>query len=225
VRIQEFRRHIEYNYREGGVGQILDKVLYRIRRPLWSGDEWLVYRLSLADLPQGATLPLETSLLGFEDLRAHSYFKVLAFPEGIRKRLQSGASCHGFFLNGELVNFAWSSTGYLEIESGVRVVEDGCAGIFDCYTLPAYRSKGIYTNSLLIAARLLRDGGATFALIGVDPVNLASIKGIERAGFRPYCRVIRRLRFGRQSLRQLAFSRGAELATGEPPAEFHGSLR
>jgi hypothetical protein len=44
---------------------------------------------------------------------------------------------------------------------------------------------------------LIRDSGADVALIGVDPGNLPSIKGIERAGFEPLYRLTRLRRFGR----------------------------
>jgi GNAT superfamily N-acetyltransferase len=164
-------------------------------------------------LPAGSRLTAEAVAPGFEELRELGYFKAMAFPEVIRARLDSGALCHGFFLDGELVNIAWSSRGFLEMEPGVSICEGGCVGIFDCYTLPAHRSKGIYTDTLLLLIRAIGDEGGSTALIAVDPGNIPSIKGIERAGFKPLCRLTRVRRFGRQVLRRSEFRLRQETAS------------
>ena len=199
-------RHVEYNYHEGGIRQLVHKVAYRLRQWLWSDAAWLIYRLDAAPPQRQAVLPLETTILAFDELVRLAYFKALAFPEGIRERLDSGAVCRGFFLDGELVNIAWITRGYLEMEPGVRVFESASVGIFDCYTLPAHRGKGVYTNSLVRLADMAAEGDASCALIGVDPGNIASIRGIERAGFQPFFRLTRVRRFGRESLRKEGFA-------------------
>jgi GNAT superfamily N-acetyltransferase len=191
-------RHIQYNYDEGGIRQVLYKTGWRFQQWLWSQSAWLVYHVDVAQYRLEPALPLRHSRLGFDALRQLQYFKAMAFPEMVRTRLDSGASCNGFFLKDELANIAWTTRGYLEIEHGVTIREDRCVGIFDCYTLPQHRSKGIYTDTLIRLIRNSREEGATLALIGVDPDNYASINGIERAGFEPFYRLTRRRRFGRQ---------------------------
>lgn len=199
-------RHIEHNYREGGLGQIFYKVWVRFRQWLWSETVSLVYRVNAAGYHRAPVLTLSCSHLGFDSLQDLYYFKAIAFPEQIQSRLNSGAVCNGFFLDRELANIAWTSDGYLEVEPGVRIREESCVGIFDCYTLPAHRSKGIYADTLVRLIGEVRDKGVTAALIAVDPDNYPSIKGIERVGFQPFYRLTRVRRFGRQRLRRSEFA-------------------
>jgi GNAT superfamily N-acetyltransferase len=193
-------RSVIYNYREGGIGQIGRKLLRRVSQWLRSDAAWLVYRMDGDPRPTPA-LALSCSHLSFEELRDLGYFKALSFPEGIQSRLAFGAVCNGFFLNGELANIAWTSEGYLEIEAGVVVRERDCVGIFDCFTMPSHRGKGIYTDTLIRLTGEIHSKGAT-ALIAVDPDNIPSIRGIEKAGFRPLYRLERVCRFGRSVLRR-----------------------
>lgn len=216
--MQALWRHIQYNYDEGGIWQILYKTAWRFRQWLWSQSAWLLYRIDVAQYRLEPALSLRRSRLGFDALRELQYFKAMAFPEMVRIRLNSGACCNGFFLNDELANIAWITRGYLEIEPGVSIHEDRCVGIFDCYTLPQHRSKGIYTDTLIRLIRDSREEGAKLALIAVDPENQASIHGIERAGFEPFYRLTRRRRFGRQFFIRSKFEAGRRSPSIRNPA-------
>lgn len=191
-------RHIQYNYNEGGIRQVLYKTGWRFQQWLWSQSAWLVYQIDVSQYRREPVLSLRHSRLGFDALRELQYYKAMIFPEGIRTRLNSGACCNGFFLEDELANIAWTTLGYLEIEPGVTIREERCVGIFDCYTLPQHRSKGIYTDTLIRLIRDSHEDGVKLALIAVDPDNYASINGIERAQFEPLYRLTRRRRLGRQ---------------------------
>ena len=193
-------RSVIFNYREGGIGQIGRKLLWRFTHWLRSDSAWLVYRMD-GDPRAAAALTLTCSHLGFEELRDLGYYKAVSFPEGIQSRLASGAVCNGFFVNRELANVAWTSEGFLEIETGVVVREGNCVGIFDCFTMPAHRGKGIYTDTLIRLTSEIHGRGAT-AFIAVDPENIRSIRGIEKAGFQPLYRLERVCRFGRTVLRK-----------------------
>jgi RimJ/RimL family protein N-acetyltransferase len=105
-----------------------------------------------------------------------------------------------------LLNVAWSSKEYLEIEPGAVVEESDSRGIFDCYTFPEHRSKGVYRESLMQLASTFQQSGTRRVLIAVDPGNIASIKGIERAGFEPLYRLTRSRRYGRVLLRRSQFA-------------------
>ena len=189
-------RHVAYNCHEGGVLQVAYKASWRLQQWLWSESVWLVYNLRVVDYARKPTLPLTRSCLGFDSLRELNHFKAAAFPERMQARFDSGCRCHGFFLNGELVNFAWTSDQCLEIEPGVSINESGSVGIFDCYTLPEHRSKGIYRDSLIQLVGAIRDEGAKIALVAVDPRNQTSVKGIERAGFEQFYRLTHLRRLG-----------------------------
>lgn len=195
--LRAFWRHVEHNYREGGVRQVLFKIWMRLSEWAWSDSAWLVYQIDLVEYERAGPRRLQRSALDFESLLRHDYPKARAFPEVIRSRFKSGASCSGFFSEGKLATIAWMTRGHLEIEEGTSVREDNCLGIFDCLTFPEHRSKGHYTESLIQLAEEARTTEAAVVLIAVDPGNLPSVKGIERAGFKPLYRLARSRRIGR----------------------------
>jgi GNAT superfamily N-acetyltransferase len=199
-------RHVEHNFREGGPKQILAKFAMRIGQLIWSESPWLVYRLDAREYRLEPALPLTSRKLGFDELCRLRYFKAESFPESIRERLDSGHVCHGFFSGPDLVNVAWTTHGYLDMEPGLVIHDPVSSGIYDCYTLPEHRSKGIYRDTLIRTIRALRDEGAEVVLISVHPRNLPSIKAIERAGFMPLHRIQHRCRFGVRSRVESPFS-------------------
>jgi GNAT superfamily N-acetyltransferase len=198
-------RHVTYNFSEGGLRQVLFKVFWRFRQWFWSESSWLIYRLETPDYQRESRLLMRRECLSFDQLLVHGYFKVLAFPEAIQRRFASGAICHGFFLGEELANIAWTTENRLELEGCLSIPEENCVGIFDCFTLPPHRSKGVYTDTLVCLVTAARDHGERVALIAVDPDNLPSIRGIERAGFQPMYRLTQTQRFGRHALIRSVF--------------------
>jgi GNAT superfamily N-acetyltransferase len=205
-RLRALWRHVEYNFHEGGLRQVLSKIAYRIRRWFSAKDEWLIYEIHLPAYSRSSKLDLAHAVFDFEDLQRLGYFKTTLFPEALRQRIAAGILCHGFLVEGKLANVGWISRGFLELEGGgFSLTEDAAAGIYDCYTDPSFRGQGIYPNALILMLRQLKEQGLTTALIAVDPGNLPSIKGIERAGFQPRYRLTRTRRFGRTSLKQVPF--------------------
>lgn len=198
-------RHVHHNYREGGVRQVVSKIGARLRDWAWSDSVWLIYRIELAQYRRTVPLRLKPAELDFAALHRHGYAKATAFPEVIQARFESGTRCVGFFVEGMLANLAWTTSGYLEIEPGLSLGENNCIGIFDCLTFPEHRSRGYYTESLIQLAQEARSRGAGAVLIAVDPGNVPSVKGIERAGFAPYFRISRGRRLGRAVVRRSGF--------------------
>jgi ribosomal protein S18 acetylase RimI-like enzyme len=56
--------------------------------------------------------------------------------------------------------------------------------ISNCLTFPAYRGQGLYPLVLRASLRHLAAQGYSRAIITCAPENIASIRGIEKAGFR-----------------------------------------
>lgn len=199
------RSSLIYNFRQGGVTHILGKTIRKLLD--WAGSEeaWLVYRRD-CDSIAGQDSPLLVHReIDFDTLCEHKYLKALALPESIRQRFASGASCHGFFLDGHMVNVAWTTQRQLELEPGLSIDDPKATGIFDCFTPPEHRSRGYYTQSLVQLMQILKENGSASALICVALDNPASIKGIERAGFQPLYCMRRKRRFGRNSIHKTPF--------------------
>lgn len=56
--------------------------------------------------------------------------------------------------------------------------------IGNCFTLPAWRGRGLYPRLLVATCQHLAAQGHSRAIITCAPDNLASVRGIEKAGFR-----------------------------------------
>lgn len=69
-----------------------------------------------------------------------------------------------------------------------------------CYTYPKYRGKGIYPSMLSFICKNIGNTQTTFYMI-VDSENLASVRGIEKAGFE-LCGTVRRTRVLKRYLRE-----------------------
>lgn len=200
-------RSLAYNYREGGITQVINRSIAKPISVISSETSWLIYKINTAGYERKARLPLVQKELAFESLVQHKYYKALSFPERVRSRMTAGHRCFGFFDGDELANVGWISTGLLVLELWtLDITEDACSGIYDCYTFPAYRSKGIYTDTLIRLVNLLRAEEIPTVLISVDPGNVMSIRGIERAGFIPHYKLTRRRRFGRDSFEKQPFT-------------------
>lgn len=53
-----------------------------------------------------------------------------------------------------------------------------------CLTLPSFRGRGLYSKTLMFIARSLKESGFRRVFICVTRSNYASIRGIEKAGFK-----------------------------------------
>lgn len=189
-------RKLVHHYHEGGVAGFLPRMGGFVRRRCWSQSHWVIYVRDLTgDLPQ-VTQSVTHRQLRLPELLSVGYFKAREFPEGMEQRFGRNNICHGFYVGARLATIGWSSPYYLELDRKLEVPCSGAAGLFDFLTFEEFRSRGYYTSALKYLALLMRDAGFCRDYIAVDPGNTPSIKGIERAGFRPAFRVTRRWRLG-----------------------------
>ena len=108
-----------------------------------------------------------------------------ALAESATKRLRSGRHCYAALVDDQLAAYGWVSFEHEDIgELNLRVkLLAGEAYIWDCVTLPAYREKHLYSALLTYILGELRSQGLCRAWIGADLDNIASQKGMARAGF------------------------------------------
>ena len=194
--MRDLRRKLAYHFREGGLRGVARRLVSYPRQRGWSDSEWLVYERVLTEDLAVASEALVRRELSFNELKAFGYDKAIAFPEAIKRRFQDHNVCHGFYVEGQLTTLGWSSPDYLELDQDLRFPCPGTVGLFDFTTYERFRSRGYYTNALLQLFVAMRKIGFGTACIAVDPGNLPSIKGIERAGFRLQFRFVRRWRLG-----------------------------
>lgn len=103
----------------------------------------------------------------------------------IRKRLERGRQCYAAWIDGQAVAYGWVSFEYEDVgELNLRIkLISGEAYIWDCATLPAFRKNLLYSALLVYILGELSAQQICRAWIGADYENIASQKGIARAGF------------------------------------------
>lgn len=109
----------------------------------------------------------------------------VTLAESTTKRLESGRQCYTAWVDGQLAAYGWVSINEEHIgELNLRIkLLAGEAYIWDCVTLPAYRENHLYSALLAYILEELRAQSYCRAWIGADLDNVASQKGMARAGF------------------------------------------
>lgn len=106
-------------------------------------------------------------------------------PADIGQRFASGRRCYATWVGKQIAAYGWVSFNeeYIgELNMHLQLLP-GEAYIWDCATLPAFRRNHLYSALLLYIAGELRAEGLCRAWIGANQENLASQKGMARAGF------------------------------------------
>jgi hypothetical protein len=102
------------------------------------------------------------------------------------KRFETGRRCYTAWVGDKLAAYGWVSFNeeYIgELNLRLRLLP-GEAYIWDCVTLPAFRQNYLYSALLVYILAELRSEKLCRVWIGADLENVASQRGIARAGFR-----------------------------------------
>lgn len=100
-------------------------------------------------------------------------------------RFRTGRRCYAAWVGDQLAAYGWVSfeEEYIgELELLLKLIP-GEAYIWDCVTLPAFRQNHLYSALLVHILEELRAQNLCRAWIGADLDNVASQRGIARAGF------------------------------------------
>ncbi len=101
-------------------------------------------------------------------------------------RFESGRRCYAAWVENTLAAYGWVSYGEEFIgELGLYLrLLPWEAYIWDCFTVPAFRQKYLYSALLVYILGELRAGSINRVWIGANLDNVPSQLGIDRAGFR-----------------------------------------
>ncbi len=105
----------------------------------------------------------------------------------ICQRFSAGRQCYAAWMDGQIISYGWVSfdeemVGELNLR--LRLIP-GEAYIWDCATVPAYRNLHLYSALLSTILKELHEKQPVCRVwIGADLDNVASQRGIARAGFR-----------------------------------------
>ena len=153
--------------------------------PRHAGTIWAI-DLHQARPPVTPSVPADFRQLG--PASAELLASTMGAPsvEEVLRRFRSGGRCYTAWVGGQLASYGWVSfkEEYVgEFNLRVRLVP-GEAYIWDCFTLPAHRRHGLYSALLAHVLCDLEAGSVCRVWIGADADNVASQRGIARAGFR-----------------------------------------
>lgn len=131
-------------------------------------------------------------------------------------RFERGEKCFIALHKGSVVSYIWGAQGPVGVEEISLSVQPAPTEIYlyDAYTLEPWRGNNLYPAVLRRALEYGRDQGLARSTIFVESRNMASRKGVAKAGFFHFQTLFHR--------RWLGFSR-RELpppADGHPPAVF-----
>lgn len=168
-------------------------VLKNIRRKIYEFKECRFYYFEvekIAELPEENFLRRNSieDLLKYEPVEGWQFTKS-EFHREVLKRLEEGAIPYTFAENGKLLHYGW----LLEHQEVSQVYEIGAefrfppdtAVLFDFYTHPEARGRGLYKKSLCqLLHAAVEVPGVRQVFIGVMADNKSSRHVIEKLGFR-----------------------------------------
>lgn len=116
-------------------------------------------------------------------------------PSEIARRQAMGDECFAVFHRGRCASYIWCTRQRRQIEE-VRLCADlphGEYWLYNAFTVPTYRNRGLYSRLLEHAVSVLSETGGRLVWIDAERGNHASVRGILRAGFAEVARVDRAL--------------------------------
>lgn len=120
-------------------------------------------------------------------------------PATFRARLTDATSCYLVEAGGRIAHASWVTTAGAWTEELRTVVTPppDSAYVYESFTDPALRGRGIYPLALGCICAELSARGLGTVWIGVESTNLASVRAIAKAGFRPAFSIAFRKTWGR----------------------------
>ena len=175
---------------------------FEMIRPLFLKMKTMAYRRTFCLLvrqieqtfPEMTTcLTVSIDLLKETELQDYVGFHSYPEPSTILSRLRTGHRCFVARCKGRIVNAAWAvpneEIGFSYFDAIHRRVAERLAPdevyVYDVFTLPPFRGKNIVGVVFARMIRYFQDVGYKRMIVIVEPKNKASLRLMEKAGYRP----------------------------------------
>lgn len=148
--------------------------------------------LAQPSLPDcAARLDVNYQMLDAEAWRAQRNVDHITERRLFQSRLERGEQFWTAQLDDKIIAYCWATHAPVEIGEVRRVVRPrrGEIYLYDAFTFPAYRGQNLYPAILHRILRHSHQQALQRALIFVLDDNMASIRGVQKAGFREFQRV------------------------------------
>lgn len=174
-----------------GMGSTLRRIVTRVREFFWLEEE--VFFLNWGTATSVCSSAARVERLSFTDLataalQCHDDQETLEYLMRSASRMRKGgAECFGLIDRmGRFVHFAWRCPFegfYLaELHARVDAPSPDSVMLFDCWTPPGARRNGYYRETVTATAEQVRKQGKDPWIFSAAR-NLASLRGLEKAGF------------------------------------------
>lgn len=181
-------RKIHRYFNEEGFAEALTRVFLSATQLFFRYKKMYLYSLDLKDINSEITCPLPVSFRKAREDELSTLDRVMYHSEqDIRKRFFRGDVCYIGCLFDKIVYFSWVSRHSMlipEIDKDIPLDGSDDAYIYNVRTSSAYRGKGISTYAYAKIAAYLRDCDLKRLYVAVEENNIASVKSIEKSGFK-----------------------------------------
>ena len=184
--------------RSRGTGEVVRLAGARLKEAAGSGDTLVVCSLAAEIEPSaGEGFLFRSATSDDGDLYARDVGT--DSRRSFRARLSPTTSCFVVESKGRLLHATWVTTSGAwtrELQSYIRPPH-GDAYVFESFTRPDARGKGVYPFALRKIASHAAGRGLGNLWVAVEAGNPSSLRAVSKAGFRPVFRLEYRRRWGR----------------------------
>lgn len=172
--------------RTRGPIEVLSLALERLRNGIWSEDSLTFLTRATGEDPEGGQ---DVTFRRAEPSDAELYARTIGTESAstFRRRLTDTTSCW-LVVDGEtLLHASWTTTAAAWTRELARyfVPPPGDAYIYESFTAPQTRGRGLYPFALRSLAEVLGKEGVERLWVGVESANVPSQRAIAKAGFSP----------------------------------------
>lgn len=127
--------------------------------------------------------------INFAELTKNDARKILRVmyisPKSLAKRFADGDRCFGVIERGVLVSYFWAEFQHkdlheLHLEFKLPAHQ---AWMYNAITITKARGRSLYPDVIRFMAKSLGQSGFKEAYVDVDPANIPSVRGLEKAGY------------------------------------------
>jgi predicted acetyltransferase len=167
-----------------------------LRRILISSTGWLIEKKNVAILMvRPEDIAFHDAVPEFKEITRSDIdeiFKVMYFSrEHVLNRFDRGERCFAILEKGNIVTYLWAAfkeRSMKELSLNVQL-KTNQSWFYNALTIKEARGKGYYPSIIRCMAKTLQNEGISEIFIDVEGENAASIRGVEKAGFKKVLRV------------------------------------
>jgi RimJ/RimL family protein N-acetyltransferase len=111
---------------------------------------------------------------------------------GLRERFNQGDRCFVVLDNQKIVSYFWAKFNVRQM-SDIFLEFKLCSKqtwFYNAVTVGGYRGRGYYPNLINYMVKVLKEEGVNEFFIDVDENNVSSIRGMQKAGYKPIVKIV-----------------------------------